>query len=152
MRLSEHFTLEELTVSSKADSLGIDNDPEPAHLDNMKRHLAPGLELIRQALGDRSVTVTSAYRNPQVNALVGGTPTSAHPMGLAADIRVSGLSSLKTSQLIAAEMKAGRIRIDQMIWESGRSVTHVSFDPRRRGQMGHQPGGPLTPINFHFFD
>jgi len=152
MRLSEHFTLEELTVSSKADALGIDNRPEPEHLENMKRHLAPGLEQIRTALGNRSITVTSAYRNPQVNALVGGTPTSAHPMGLAADIRVSGMSSLGASQAIAAEIKAGRIRIDQMIWESGRSVTHVSFDPRHRGQMGHQPGGPLTPINFRFFD
>ncbi len=152
MQLSEHFTLEELLVSSKADALGIENTPKPEHLENMKQRLAPGLEQIRAALGGRSIVVTSAYRNPKINKLVGGTPTSAHPMGLAADIRVAGLSSLETSRAIAAEMKAGRIKIDQMIWESGRSVTHVSFDPRVRGQMGHQPGGPLTPINFSFFD
>lgn len=152
MQLSEHFTLEELVVSSKADALGIANTPRPQHLEHMKQRLVPGLEFIRAALGGRSIVVTSAYRNPEINEMVGGTPTSAHPMGFAADIRVAGLSSLATSRAIAEQMKSGAIKIDQMIWESGRSVTHVSFDPRARGQMGHQPGGPLTPINFHFFD
>ncbi len=151
-RLTTHFTLEELCVSSTATERGIGNAPTQMHLNNMTRHLAPGLERVRSICGDRSMVITSAYRNPEVNRLVGGTPTSAHPMGLAADIRVAGLSSLETARRIAAAMKRGEIRIDQLILESGRRVVHVSFDPRARMQMGHQPGAAGTPIDWTFFN
>lgn len=151
MRLSKNFTLAELCVSSKAEQAGIDNDPTPEHLAMMQKYLVPGLEHIRSICGDRAMVLTSAYRNPRVNQLVGGTPTSAHPQGLAADLRVAGLSSLATVKLIAEVMAARQIKIDQLIWESGRNVVHVSFDPRARMMRGHQPGGPGTPINWNFF-
>lgn len=152
MMLSEHFSLTELCVSSTAHDAGIANTPEPAHLEHMQRFLAPGLEKVREICGNRSMVINSAYRNPEVNRLVGGTPTSAHPQGFAADARVAELSSLEMAQTIARAMKAGDIHIDQLIWESGRRVVHMSFDPRARMMMGHQPGGPGTPINWRFFD
>jgi zinc D-Ala-D-Ala carboxypeptidase len=151
-KLSEHFWLNELLVSSTADRLGIKNTPTDAHLANMKKHLAPGLEKVREICGNRPVTVTSAYRNPKINKLVGGTPTSAHPQGLAADIRISGLSAFKTARLIADAMADGRIKIDQLILEGGRNVVHVSFDPKARMMRGSQPGGPGTFIDWDFFD
>jgi putative chitinase len=150
-QLSDHFWLKELLVSSKADQLGIENKPTKAHLANLRNRVAPGLELVRAVCGNRPIAVTSAYRNPQINALVGGTETSAHPMGLAADIRVAGLSSYTTAKLIAEAMLEG-LRIDQLIWESGRNVVHVSFDPKFRMMRGHQPGGPKTPIDWTYFD
>ena len=151
-RLTEHFWLKELLVSSTADRLGIENRPTAAHLANMRKHLAPGLEKVREICGNRPVAVTSAYRNPKINRLVGGTPTSAHPQGYAADIRVSGLSALKTARLIADAMADGRVSIDQLILEGGRSVVHVSFDPKARMMRGSQPGGPGTFIDWDFFD
>jgi len=151
MKLTKNFSLEELCVSSTADERGISNAPTEAHLANMTKYLAPGLEIVRSICGGRAIVVTSAYRNPEVNRIVGGTPTSAHPMGLAADIRVAGLSALETARAIAGAMKRREVRIDQMILESGRSVVHVSFDPRARMMMGHQPGPAGTEINWRYF-
>lgn len=151
-KLSAHFTLAELTHSDTADAHGIANTPTPEHLENLERYTAPGLENVRDICGGLPVIVHVAYRNPAVNKLVGGTATSAHPLGLAADISVEGQSPLQTARLIAAAMKAGKIKVDQLILERTPATTvHVSFDPRFRGQMGRQPGGPGTPIDWNFF-
>lgn len=150
-QLSRHFTLEELTHSDTAVRHGIDNTPLPEHLKNMTEHLVPLLEQIREVCGGSAVNVHDAYRNPKVNKLVGGTTTSAHPLGYAADIDVPGQAPATTAKLIAAAMKARKISVDQMIFESGRRTVHVSADPRARGMMGHQPGGPGTPINWSYF-
>jgi zinc D-Ala-D-Ala carboxypeptidase len=158
-QLSRHFTLEELTHSDTAVKGGIPNTPLPEHLHNLKTYTAPGLEQVREIAGNVPIDVHDAYRCPSVNHLVGGTPTSAHPEGFAADISVPGQTPLQTARLIAAAMKAGKIKIDQLILErTPPSAVHCSFDPRigregrPRGMMGHQPGGPGTLINWHFFD
>lgn len=148
--LSAHFTLEELTVSSAADEAGIENRPTSEHLVNIMQFLVPGLEQVR-ALAKAPVVVLSAYRNPQVNRLVGGTPTSAHPLGLAADIRIAGQSALATARMIHAAMHRRALQVDQLILESGRRVVHVSFDPRFRMMAGHQPGKARTPIDWGYF-
>lgn len=151
-QLSKHFTLEELTHSDTADAHQIANTPTAEHLANLTKFTAPGLELVRSIVGDVPVNVHVAYRNPEVNALVGGTPTSAHPQGLAADISVPGQTPLQTARLIAAAMKARKIKVDQLILErTPASTVHVSFDPHARGMMGRQPGGPGTPIDWQFF-
>lgn len=151
-QLSAHFTLEELTHSDTAIARHIDNTPLPEHLHNLQTYTAPGLENVREICGNIPVNVHDAYRNPTVNRIVGGTPTSAHPEGLAADIDVPGQTTLQTARLIAAAMKAGKIKIDQLILERMPATTvHVSFDPRARGMMGRQPGGPGTPIDWRFF-
>ena len=149
--LSANFSLEDLTVSDTAVAHGIANTPMAAHLANMKRYLAPGLEAIRTLVLGKPVRVHSAYRNPLVNEIVGGTATSAHPQGLAADITVEGVGPEALARIIAKAMTARLIRVDQLILESGRGVVHVSFDPRLRGMRGHQPKGPGTPIDWSFF-
>lgn len=152
-QLSAHFKLSELTHSDTAVKHGIDNTPLPEHLHNLETYTAPGLENAREICGGTAVNVHDAYRNPQVNALVGGTSTSAHPEGFATDIDVPGQTPLQTAKLLAAAMKAGKIKIDQLILERTPATTvHLSFDPRARGMMGRQPGGPGTPIDWHFFD
>lgn len=150
-QLSKHFTLAELTKSATADAHHISNAPAPLHLLNLEKYTAPGLENVRELCGGYQVNVHDAYRNPVVNALVGGTSTSAHPEGFAADIDVRGQTPLETARIIAAGMKAGKVKIDQLILESSRGTVHVSFDVRARGMMGHQPGGPGTPIDWNFF-
>lgn len=153
MNLSEHFTLAELTHSDTADAHRIANTPTPEHLHNLETYTAPGLELVRAICGNRPVMVHDAYRNPEVNKLVGGTPTSAHPEGFAADISVPGQTPYQTAFMIVGVMKTGKIKIDQLILErTPASTVHLSFDPRARGMMGRQPGGPGTPINWRFFD
>jgi putative chitinase len=135
MLLSPHFSLEEFTLSSKALSMGVENTPTPEHLENLKR-LAARMEEVR-ALFDRAIEITSGYRNPVINAAVGGVPTSAHALGHAADFHVDGLHDLDTAKRI----RDSALDFDQLIYEKNRCV-HIGFDPRMRRQVLRQPGGP----------
>jgi zinc D-Ala-D-Ala carboxypeptidase len=121
--LSPHFTLSEMTVTST----GLNNQPTPAHLANLKV-AAAGMEKVRAALG-KPILVNSAYRSAAVNRKVGGVPASAHCQGYAVDFRVSGMTPL---EICRALVKAG-IKFDQLIEEG--TWTHISFDPRMRGQV-----------------
>lgn len=79
MRLSEYFTLAELTVTST----GLKNEPDSHQLTHLKR-LAYELDKLRRCVGP--LRVTSGFRASAVNRAVGGSSTSAHLTGLAADI------------------------------------------------------------------
>ncbi len=154
--MSQHFSIGELCVSDTAVKHGIANTPTPEHLHNIETYLMPGLEHVRTILDDRTIRIFSGYRNPKVNKLVKGTPTSAHPQGLAADLRAAGISAEQAAFAIARAMKRKEIEIDQLILESSRGVVHVSFDPRTghggpRMQMGHQPGAAFTAIDWNYF-
>lgn len=89
MILSEHFTLEEFTASQMADKLGIDNSLCVAHdayiVSNLEMLCRLTLEPIRKYLR-RPVHVSSGYRCIRLNTEIGGSPTSDHCDGLAADI------------------------------------------------------------------
>jgi len=74
--------------------------PDKAVLANLKR-LAEKLEEVRAHLGNRPMIITSGYRDPQYNRLVGGVKNSTHTRGLAADIVVPGMSP----QQVQAKLK-----------------------------------------------
>jgi len=128
MKLTEHFTLAEATVTSQK----ADNTPTPAHLENIKKTAAQ-LEKVREACGNVPLKINSFYRSAAVNKAVGGSPTSAHSIGYAVDFNASGLTVAEVCERIN---KAG-IKYDQLIDEknaSGGTWVHISFDPRYRGQ------------------
>jgi len=83
MKLTPHFTLAELTHSSTATRLGLDNTPPPELVPRLV-FVAEMLERIRATLGT-PVVVTSAYRGQAVNRAVGGVTSSDHTQGHAAD-------------------------------------------------------------------
>lgn len=141
MQLSPHFTLAEFTRSDTADRLKIANTPTKAHQANLQR-LAAHLEKVRSLLGDRPITVNSAYRNPAVNRAVGGVKTSDHAQGHAADIVVHGLSAYE----VAKRIRDSGIKFDQLILETSRKVVHISFAPRMRQQVLTQEGGAGSPV------
>ena len=120
-RLSPHFTLAQLTHSDIAAKHGINNQPSPDHLANLRR-LALLLESI-QTLLQHPITISSAYRNPEINRLVGGVPTSRHALGLAADLVCPGFG---TPLDVARAIAASGIGLDQVIHEYGRWV-HVGL-------------------------
>lgn len=120
MKLSEHFTLQELTVSETASRRGMDNTPDNDALYDLKR-LAEFLEQVR-AIVKKPVRVNSAYRSPAVNASVGGSKTSQHCKGQAADIRVNGM----TPDQVVRAIIAAKLPFDQVIREFD-SWTHVSI-------------------------
>lgn len=89
-KLSENFTLGEMIASDTAKKKGIDNTPTLADIYRLRELCVNLLQPIRDAWG-KPIKVTSGYRCYRLNRLVGGSPTSAHPLGWAADIRpVSG--------------------------------------------------------------
>jgi uncharacterized protein YcbK (DUF882 family) len=88
-KLSEHFTLGEMTKSSHSN---IYNVPTHEVIYNLK-NLCKWLEVLRERSGG-PVRINSGYRSPQLNKKVGGVPTSNHLTGCAADIRVSGIEQL----------------------------------------------------------
>lgn len=138
MQLSEHFSLRELTRSDKADELGDPNTPTATHLANL-RVLAARLEEVRALFG-LPIMIESGYRNPRVNAAVGGVPNSDHALGWAADIQINGVDDLT----VAKTIRDSGLKFDQLIREIGRTV-HISFHPRMRQMVMRQPGGPGTP-------
>ena len=93
MKLSEHFTLEEMTRTKVK---GIDNTPNGAAVDNLK-NLCRWLEMLRGERnkrygdGDAPIIINSGYRSAAVNKAVGGAATSNHLTGCAADIRCFGI-------------------------------------------------------------
>jgi putative chitinase len=135
MQLSANFSLLEFTNSSTAISMGIENTPTPEHLANL-RTLATRMEEVR-ALFDRRIEITSGYRNPEVNAAVGGVPNSAHALGFAADFHVDGFDDLAAAKVI----RDSSVKFDQLIYEKNRCV-HLSVHPDMRQQVLRQPGGP----------
>jgi len=87
-KLTEHFSLEELTDTSHRE---FDNTPNEAERANLER-LALFLEQVKELLGGKPIMVNSAFRSKQVNDAVGSKDTSQHRIGCAADIRVPGMN------------------------------------------------------------
>lgn len=145
--LTKNFSLAEFLVSETADAHGIANAPAAAHLKRLRDVTAPSLQIVRDLVG-ASVTITSAYRNPQVNALVSKNPKSDHPQAWAVDCNAAGMSLLGFARFIRDRMGEGQPlhgMIDQLIYEKGRTV-HISFAPGRRGHILSQPGPPGSQV------
>lgn len=126
-QLTEHFTLEELTFSSTAQRLGIDNTPSLETVSHLTT-LAMGLEKIRTLLG-YPLHIDSGYRCEALNREVNGARNSAHLTGYAADFICQQFG---TPQQIVRAINASGIVVDQMIEEG--TWVHVSFDPQMRNQ------------------
>ena len=94
MKLTEHFTFEELTHSDYANEHGLSNTASEYIEKNLMMLCVLILEPLRMAL-NRAVIINSGYRSKEVNAGVGGVPSSHHLLGLAADIHFHSESELK---------------------------------------------------------
>ena len=127
MQLTQHFTLAELTKSSTAERLELDNTPPPEVLPALTR-TAEMLERIRSSLGV-PVTVTSGYRAWAVNKAVGGVTTSDHAQGRAADIVAPRYGTpLQIARALAPLVDV--LGIGQLIYERFGSTSWVHVSTR----------------------
>ncbi len=125
MKLSPHFTLAELTASTAAQRLRLDNTPPPELLPRLIL-TAEMLERIRATL-QAPVIVTSGYRGRAVNAAVGGVTSSDHTQGHAADIVAPGYGTpYQIAKTLAPQVSV--LGIGQLILEGvkGKQWVHVS--------------------------
>lgn len=125
MRLTPHFMLGEMTASETARRHGIDNSPQSdVQIQNLRNLCVQVLEPLRLHIGG-PVRISSGYRCPELNRLVGGVADSQHTKGEAADIPVPDAA---TGHLWM-DWIVMNCRFDQCIWESRDSTTfwiHVS--------------------------
>jgi len=148
VKLTEHFSLEELT---RTDHRTLDNTPDADALANLQR-LAEFLERVREVLGGRAVMITSGYRSAAVNAACGSRESSQHRVGCAADVRVPGMAP---DAVVRAVMASG-LAYDQLIREfsdpkKGGGWTHISIPalpaaaPRKMALIIDKTGTRLFP-------
>ena len=133
INLSKHFTLSEFIKSPTATRLGIDNTPGPDEFRNLQALVDNVLEPLRVHYG-RPIIITSGYRCPQLNKAVGGSSTSQHAHGQAADIRSISDKRDDNKELFDMIREMG-LPYDQLINEFNYDWIHVSFSPRNRRQV-----------------
>lgn len=124
--LTPHFTLEEMTYSRNAVIARIDNKPQRQHIEAMTLLCVKVLEPLRELVG-KPVIVTSGYRNNAVNRLAGGSLSSQHKRGEAADIKVKGVNT----QVLFEAICKSELPFDQVIQEFDEWV-HISFSIRQQ--------------------
>jgi zinc D-Ala-D-Ala carboxypeptidase len=113
MHLSRFFTLAELTRSDTAAREGIPNQPAEAQIGSLRTLCSALMDPLREAVG-RPIRVTSGYRGPALNARIGGSATSQHSQGQAADMQAPGLDTL---ELFKTVIRLG-LPFDQLIYEA----------------------------------
>ena len=152
VKLSEHFTLAEMTKTSVKTADG--NIPSHVHIENLKR-LTKWLEMLREEWNRRygdvrcqkedgrcsiedPIIINSGYRSPQVNKAVGGASTSNHLTGCAADIRCEGKEqAIRYACILLDISEESQENFDELLIEQSAKSIWVHFavrpsDNRRR--------------------
>ena len=127
----KHFTIKELTRSETARRLGIDNTPPASAVKALTELVDNVLDPLREAWGG-PIRVNSGFRCAELNKLVGGTPTSQHQRGEAADITVGSRSG---NRRLLALIRQLNLPVDQCIDEKGCRWIHVSHRKSRNRRM-----------------
>ena len=127
--LTNNFSLHEMIKSETASRRDMDNYP---HSDEIIANLTVLCEQVLQPLRDAygvGIKVNSGYRSPDVNAAVGGSRTSDHCKGQAADIEIAGVPNAELAQYIADNFDYTQLILEYFtpgIPDSG--WVHVSYD------------------------
>ena len=135
MKLSEHFTLRELTKTKTK----IENVPNEEQVENLKR-LCRWLERLRKRWndkygeGDDPIVINSGFRSPAVNKAVGGVPNSNHLTGCAVDIRCVGMEqALRYAAILLDISDLSHEDYDELLIEQKRSVIWIHFAVKSTG-------------------
>tara|TARA_R110001606_G_scaffold219342_2_gene367201 strand:- start:5812 stop:6261 length:450 start_codon:yes stop_codon:yes gene_type:complete len=149
MKLSNNFSLAEMTRSSTATKKGIDNTPNSSQIENLLILCDNVLQPLRDALGP--IVISSGFRSVKLNTAIGGSSSSQHCAlkGAASDIDL-GLLNAKVFNYIKSNLIW-----DQLIWEFGSedcpSWVHVSFNEghnRKQILKAIKKDGKTKYINF----
>ena len=129
-RLSEHFTLGEMTKTSVK---GVDNTPNHAAVLNLKNLCENWLEPLRQAQGP--IIINSGFRSEAVNKAIGGVKGSNHLTGCAVDIHVSGIEQAIRDAAILLDISDERKEnFDELLIERSPKGTYwIHFAVRPSG-------------------
>ena len=150
MNLTPNFSLHELTKSETALRLDLDNTPDDEATENLRLLCEKVLQPVRDHFG-KGVKVNSAYRSPESNAAVGGSKTSDHCKGMAADIEIPGVANADLAQWIMDNLDYTQLILEFYtpgIPDSG--WVHVSYDPanlKKQELTATKVAGKTTYLN-----
>lgn len=129
-RISKDFTVDEFVYSRTAIENGIDNMPDERRIAAIRLFVKQLLQPLRDALGE-PIAITSGYRCPEVNRLVGGVVNSQHTRGEAADC----YAACGTERLLEVLIDSG-LPFDQAIVYRKKKFLHLSYkDGMNRRQI-----------------
>ena len=111
MKLSNNFSLKEMTASQTADRHGISNNPSEDHMNNLKKLCENVLQKVRDHYG-KIVSVSSGYRSPELCVKIGSSMKSQHAKGQAADFEIFGVPNAELAKYIIDHLD-----FDQLILE-----------------------------------
>lgn len=129
----KYFTIKEFCKSSTATLKRIDNTPNSEIVNNLEQLVDNILDPLREAYG-KPIKVNSGYRCEALNVAVGGSKTSQHRYGLAADITTGSRLENKKLFILAKQLN---LPFDQLIDEKAYSWIHISFSKNPRKQVLH---------------
>ena len=124
--MGQYFTFSELTKSSTADKLGIDNTPKEKYIQDNLIELMDFLDGVREAWaimceekswGSPAIIVNCGYRCDALNEAVKGSKTSAHSIGAAADIEPKNQRNKEFFRFLEEYLLDNHIPFDQLISE-----------------------------------
>jgi len=150
MNLTANFTLEELVKSETALRNDMDNTPGEAEIANLKTLCEKVLQPVRDHF-QTGVKVNSGFRHPEVNAKVGGSKTSDHCKGQAADIEIPGIANADLAVWIMDNLNYTQLILEFYtpgVPDSG--WVHVSYDPanlKKQNLTATKQGGKTVYLN-----
>lgn len=126
-KLSQHFTLQEMTKSQTATRLGLDNTPSEAHIEALKAICIHVMEPIREA-ANAPVVVSSGFRSKFLCEEIGSSVTSQHAKGEAVDFEVIGTDNYTMACWIKENLEYDQLILE--FYQSGKPNSgwiHVSY-------------------------
>jgi uncharacterized protein YcbK (DUF882 family) len=111
--------------SRTAEDRGIENEPGEKEVVAMEELVKRLLQPLRLAYG-KPIRISSGYRCPELNKLVGGAPSSQHVKGEAADCVAEDRAEVLLGVLLAAELP-----FDRAILYPKRNFLHLSLRAKR---------------------
>lgn len=139
-----YFTISELLRSDTAIAKKIWNGANREQEENLRALVDHVLDPLRILYG-KAIRVSSGFRSPTLNKILGGVSNSQHLRGEAADIDVG---SLKENRKLAQLIVKNKLPFDQLIDEANYNWVHVSYKRtgNNRGQILRMRGGKYTII------
>ena len=127
MKLTENFSLIELTKSQTAERKGIDNTPSPTHQENLKSLCVNVLQPVRDHFS-RVVSISSGYRSEELCLAIGSKTTSQHARGEAADFEIFGISNKELANYVHFNLNYDQLILEYWKEEDPNSGwVHCSF-------------------------
>lgn len=122
MKLTKNFTLEEMSHSNTAKAKGLENKPNPKQIEELRKLCINLLQPLRDIYGEPLI-ISSGFRSPIVNKVVGGVANSQHMEGQASDVTVKD-----PRKLLATLLNSGLDFDQAILYQDGRNnFLHLSY-------------------------